>query len=114
METTKTIQMLPVAELKAHPQNPRRDLGDLTELADSIRENGVLQNLTVVPWLGEVTGQPTGDYKVIIGHRRLAAAKQADPITGLVPYGCGGVEPDLCSQCQGFNEPTDEEDAADD
>ena len=77
METTKTIQMLPVAELKAHPQNPRRDLGDLTELADSIRENGVLQNLTVVPWLGEVTGQPTGDYKGIIGHRRLAAAKQA-------------------------------------
>lgn len=77
METTKTIQMLPVAELKAHPQNPRRDLGDLTELAGSIRENGVLQNLTVVPWLGEVTGQPTGDYKVIIGHRRLAAAKQA-------------------------------------
>lgn len=37
----------------------------------------MLQNLTVVPWLGEVTGQPTGDYKVIIGHRRLAAAVMA-------------------------------------
>lgn len=30
------------------------------------------------------------------------------------PGGCWWVEPDLCSQCQWFNEPTDEEDAAND
>jgi ParB family chromosome partitioning protein len=36
-------------ELFPHPDNPRKDLGDLTELADSIRTNGVMQNLTVVP-----------------------------------------------------------------
>ncbi len=115
METKKSIVLIPADELKPHPQNPRQGLGDLTELEDSIRENGILQNLTITPYVGEVTGTVLEDtYKVIIGHRRLAAAKQADPITGLVPYGCGGVEPDLCSQCQGFNEPTDEEDAADD
>lgn len=77
METTKAIQMIPIDQLSPHPDNPRKNLGDLTELAASIRENGVLQNLTVVPWMGEVTGTFTGKYKVIIGHRRLAAAKLA-------------------------------------
>ena len=40
---------LPVERLHPHPDNPRKDLGDLTELADSIKQNGILQNLTVVP-----------------------------------------------------------------
>jgi len=52
-----------------HPDNPRKDLGDLTELAASIKANGILQNLTVVPY--------DDDYMVVIGHRRLAAAKMA-------------------------------------
>lgn len=43
------IVMLPIENLLPHPLNPRKDLGDLTELADSIRAQGVLQNLTVVP-----------------------------------------------------------------
>lgn len=68
-ETTKTIQMLPIEYLSSHPQNPRKDLGDLQELTESIRENGILQNLTVTPWLGEVTGKVLENtYKVIIGH----------------------------------------------
>lgn len=68
---------LPIEKLSAHPDNPRKELGDLAELADSIKANGVLQNLTVVPRLGEITGQPTGTYTVVIGHRRLAASKLA-------------------------------------
>lgn len=43
------IIMIPAVELYPHPDNPRRELGDLTELSDSIRERGVLQNLTVTP-----------------------------------------------------------------
>ena len=43
------IVMIPVDQLHHHPENPRNDLGDLTELAESIRKNGVMQNLTVVP-----------------------------------------------------------------
>lgn len=63
------IEYLPTDCIFPHPQNPRKDLGDLTELADSIRQNGILQNLTVVE---------DGDtYTVLIGHRRLAAAKLA-------------------------------------
>lgn len=42
------ITMIPIEQLVHHPENPRIHLGDLTELTDSIRANGVLQNLTVV------------------------------------------------------------------
>ena len=61
------VVMIKRDKLIPHPDNPRKDLGDLTELADSIAEHGVMQNLTVVP---------DGDkYKVLIGHRRLAASE---------------------------------------
>lgn len=65
------------ADIYPHKDNPRKDLGDLTELAESIKVNGVLQNLTVVPIYGELTHDFIGKYTVVIGHRRLAAAKLA-------------------------------------
>lgn len=55
-----------------HPENPRKNLGDLTELAESLKKNGVMQNLTVVP----IEGQP-GKYYALIGNRRHGAAKLA-------------------------------------
>ncbi len=64
------IHNIPVDKIFPHPQNPRRNLGDISELTDSIRENGIFQNLTVVP-------KDDDTYTVIIGHRRLAAAKEA-------------------------------------
>lgn len=75
------LVMLPIDHLHPHLRNPRKDLGDLTELADSIKAKGVLQNLTVVPMV-EVDPDATiklGDdhYVVLIGHRRMAAAKLA-------------------------------------
>ena len=63
---------LPVEKLIPHPDNPRKDLGDLTELADSIKANGIFQNLTVVP-----ADANYETFTVVIGHRRLAAAKLA-------------------------------------
>lgn len=61
------IVMIEGKHLHAHPDNPRKNLGDLSELAQSIKKNGILQNLTVVP------DKAAGEYRVIIGHRRLAA-----------------------------------------
>ena len=61
---------IPTDLIYPHPDNPRKELGDLTELADSIRSKGIMQNLTVVP-------RAEGGYTVIIGHRRSAAAKLA-------------------------------------
>lgn len=65
------------ADISPHKDNPRKDLGDLRELAESIKVNGILQNLTVVPIYGELTHEFNGQYTVVIGHRRLAAAKLA-------------------------------------
>lgn len=72
------IVMIDIKRLHQHPKNPRKNIGDVTELTESIRKSGILQNLTVVPWTSELTGEGCdGDYTVIIGHRRMAAAKAA-------------------------------------
>lgn len=96
------ITYIPIRQLHPHPDNPRKELGDLSELAASIKENGVYQNLTVIPghYLGkqeyiarciadggdasaaEAAWTPKAawsseDYTIIIGHRRAAAAQQA-------------------------------------
>ena len=72
------ISLIPVEQLMHHPDNPRFDLGDLEELTASIRANGVLQNLTVVP--AEDDGEHNsivGMYWVVIGNRRFEAAQLA-------------------------------------
>lgn len=84
------IQNIAIEKLHECPDNPRRDIGDVTELAESIKASGVLQNLTVVP----CTGFYHGEYTVIIGHRRLAAAKLA----GLKELPCAIVEMDKKQQ----------------
>jgi ParB family chromosome partitioning protein len=80
MKNTNLVE-IPLTSISPHPQNPRKDLGDLTELAESIRTTGILQNLTVVQ-------NEDYTYTVIIGHRRLAAAKLA----GLKTAPCAVVE----------------------
>ncbi|AMC94236.1 hypothetical protein AOC36_09645 [Erysipelothrix larvae] len=82
------ITQIETYKLVPHPGNPRNDMGDLTELADSIRENGIFQNLTVV------NASTAGVYKVIIGHRRLAAAILA----GLETVPCAIVDMDEKTQ----------------
>ena len=82
-ENKAEMVYLPIETLFHHPNNPRKALGDLAELTDSIKQNGVFQNLTVVPWFdpnGEDTNTPIDEnrYYVIIGNRRLEAAKSAD------------------------------------
>jgi len=74
---TNQIVYLDVDVIFPHPGNPRKDLGDLSELAESIKSNGIMQNLTVIrqPW--SVNDAKPIHYTVIIGHRRLAAAKAA-------------------------------------
>jgi ParB family chromosome partitioning protein len=65
------VRRLPVSELRPNPRQPRRDLSraDLEELAESIREHGVLQPLVVTP-------ATDGDgYLLIAGERRLEAAR---------------------------------------
>lgn len=68
----KEIVMIPIEQLEHHPENPRKDLGDISELTESIRKNGIMQNLTVVknPFVPDL-------YTVVIGNRRMEAARAA-------------------------------------
>lgn len=75
------ITWIPAHKLKPHPDNPRKNLGDLTELTDSIKKNGILQNLTVVPDPDAKEGE---GYLIVIGHRRNAAGTAA----GLKEFPC--------------------------
>ncbi len=85
------IVMIDVDKLHPHPQNPRKDLGNLTELTESIKQSGILQNLTVVPYFSPIHKRViNGLYTVLIGHRRCAAAKAA----GLKQLPCVIVEMD--------------------
>lgn len=63
------IKLINTSLLDPHPDNPRKQIGDVTDLAASIKTNGLLTPLSVVP-----NGER---YRVIAGHRRLAACKQA-------------------------------------
>lgn len=49
------VCMLKRSQLHPHPNNPRKNLGDLEELRDSIRAHGIMQNLTVVPTVNEIS-----------------------------------------------------------
>ena len=77
MSELEMIMQIPVTALRSNPNNPRSDVGDVTELADSMKNLGVLEPLIVVADVGELTGDPTGTYTIVAGHRRHAAAKLA-------------------------------------
>ncbi|OZE03864.1 hypothetical protein CH250_22485 [Rhodococcus sp. 05-2255-3C] len=66
-----TLEHLRPTAIVPHPKNPRTDLGDVTELAESIKGQGVLEPLIVTP------AKAKGKYTLIAGHRRHAAAKRA-------------------------------------
>ena len=83
------IVNIEIDKLLPHPKNPRKNLGDLSELADSIKKNGILQNLTVVK-------ADEDKYTVIIGHRRCAAAKLA----GLTELPCVVADMDEAKQIE--------------
>jgi ParB family transcriptional regulator, chromosome partitioning protein len=84
---TPVGKMVPLSDLEPDPHQPRSSMGDLAELAASIREKGVLEPILVRP-SGEA-GDPDagGDgpaapggrppYRIISGERRYRAAQEA-------------------------------------
>lgn len=66
------------SQLAPHPRNPRRDVGNVDDLAASAKEVGILEPIVVAPPFEGITGRGAkADYLVLCGHRRLAAAKKA-------------------------------------
>ena len=62
-------------KLKNHPNNVRKTYSGISELAESIKAFGILQNLTVVPEPGHE--ESLDSFYVVCGNRRLMAAKEA-------------------------------------
>ncbi len=63
---------LPLDQIRAGRLNPRKDFReeDLAELADSIRQKGLVQPIVVRP-------DGTGSYEIVAGERRWRAAQRA-------------------------------------
>lgn len=68
--TTHVGRLLPIDKLDPNPDQPRTEIGDLTELTASIQEKGVLEPLLVKP-------TSTGRWMIIAGERRWRAAAAA-------------------------------------
>lgn len=77
---------LHVSRLQPHPDNVREELGDLGELAASIKAHGILQPIVVEPHPAK-----PGHFRIIAGHRRYEAALIAGldmvPVTFRQPGG---------------------------
>ncbi len=67
-----SIQEIPIGELDPNPDQPRQTFDDesIAQLAESIRSQGVLQPLLVVPASG-------GRYRIVAGERRFRAGRAA-------------------------------------
>ena len=69
----ETLHRIPLELITPNPSQPRQSFDDqeLRELADSLRDHGVLQPILVRPL-------PGGRYELVAGERRWRAARLAD------------------------------------
>lgn len=63
-------KIIPINKIAPNPDQPRTEIGDLSELTASIKEKGILEPLLVKP-------QNDGTYMIIAGERRWRAANLA-------------------------------------
>ena len=73
-DRARSQKRVPVEYLKPNPRNPRKTFSDaeLDELAESVRERGIIQPIVVRPLRGAADG-----YEIIAGERRWRAAQRA-------------------------------------
>jgi ParB/RepB/Spo0J family partition protein len=70
MEATQQVIMIPLKNLVVSKFNVRKEVGDISELIESVKSKGVLQPILVRSTAG-------GRYEIIAGSRRFAAATEA-------------------------------------
>ncbi|HEV1286564.1 MAG TPA: ParB/RepB/Spo0J family partition protein [Bryobacteraceae bacterium] len=82
------IQRIPLAQLRESPMNPRKafDAAKLKELAESIRQKGILTPLLVrrrkYELASKAATEPDMTYEILAGARRFRAAKLVAEILG--------------------------------
>ncbi|VEI13340.1 ParB/RepB/Spo0J family partition protein [Trueperella bialowiezensis] len=74
-----TFGDIPVEQIMPNPRQPREifDDDELQELADSIKEVGVLQPIVIRPMSEESEDYPEARYELIMGERRWRATQRA-------------------------------------
>lgn len=74
LERARGGRKVPIAFVRANPNNPRKDFAeeDLEDLANSVREKGIVQPILVRGVSGEIDA-----YEIIAGERRWRAAQRA-------------------------------------
>jgi ParB family chromosome partitioning protein len=82
-QPTSIGKILPIDKIDPNPEQPRVDVGDLTELTDSIREKGILEPLLVKQL-------QNNRWLIIAGERRWRAARNA----GLKEVPCIEIDAD--------------------
>ena len=78
-EVRESVFLIEVEKIKPNPYQPRHEFDEeaLQELAQSIREFGIIQPLTVSKVMKEAETGADVEYQLIAGERRLRAAKIA-------------------------------------
>lgn len=76
-EHKESIFAIEIDKITSNPDQPRKDFNKeaLAELAESIREHGILQPLVVSKLERETDSGTDVEYRLIAGERRLRAAK---------------------------------------
>ncbi|HNU82336.1 MAG TPA: ParB/RepB/Spo0J family partition protein, partial [Thermoanaerobaculia bacterium] len=82
-QTQQFLPAVPLSEIAESPTNPRKlfDGQALEELAQSIREHGVMQPVLLRRLDGVAASNPVAVYELVFGHRRVRAAMLADLAT---------------------------------
>jgi ParB-like chromosome segregation protein Spo0J len=62
---------IPVDRIHANRLNPRKDLGDISDLVPSIRDHGLLEQIVLTPCTCDE--QPGSHFRILDGHRRFRA-----------------------------------------
>jgi ParB family chromosome partitioning protein len=77
---TSNLNEIPISLIEPNPNQPRREFDEeaMTELANSIREIGIITPITL-------RQMPDGKYQIIAGERRWRASQQAG-LTSLPAY----------------------------
>jgi len=73
----EAVYLIEVEKIKPNPHQPRRDFDPiaLQELADSIREYGILQPLIITKIVKDTENGTKVEYELIAGERRLRASQ---------------------------------------
>lgn len=71
---SERVQEIPLDKLRPSPFNPRINFGPIEELSETMKNHaiGVIEPITIRPLPGV-----EGEYEIVVGERRLRAAKKA-------------------------------------